>query len=38
MQEFEAELPDHLCEMALDPEDRARYNCDCGRQDYRKNL
>lgn len=32
MQEFGAELPDHLCEMALSPEDRDRDSCDCGCQ------
>ena len=32
MQEFGEELPDHLCEMALDPEDRGRNSCACGCQ------
>ena len=30
MQEFGRELPDHLCEMALSPEDRGRDSCGCG--------
>ena len=30
MEELGAELPDHICEMALDPEDRGRDHCSCG--------
>lgn len=32
MQDFGKELPDHLCEMALGPEDRGRNSCACGCQ------
>lgn len=32
MQTIGAELPDHLCEMALDPEDRGRNHCACACQ------
>ena len=30
MEQIGAEMPDHLCEMSLDPEDRGRQDCSCG--------
>ena len=35
MEQIGAELPDHLCEMALDPADRGRDSCTCGCQTVR---
>ena len=38
MQEIGGVLADHACEMALEPQDRGRDQCDCGCQDARRGI